>query len=536
MFLMGRSKVSASLRASFFASLFGLSACGGRTEPFDHPAILPSTLPDGRVPCAGPEDCDQSDLCTPQVCFEGLCAWGEEIRCVPPSPCEESACNPATGACEHTSLVVDLDGDGYAGPLPGTMAGDDGSCGDDCDDTNPFSHPGQAEVCDGADNDCDGVIDNGSSYLGEAEQIPTAIELAPDLDGSGRRGIAYGEGVFAVSYWGRTSSKFPYLQGLLDSGESAFSAEKMSNVNAAPFGADLAWSGDSFGALWWDSRSGNYEVYFSRYDSFGNKLAPDLALTDAPGFSINARLSFDQGRFVAVWDDRRNEPITGGAQVYGQFVSPKGELIGENIVLSDALEWAEKPFLAASTDRFGLAYQVLDDAQDGLRFRSFDKFFGDGSEPIVLSEAAVNGPRVTTLGQSFFVTWNVNDGKSHGPSIFGALVDPRGEILVPPGPITFGDSAGYARSHDTISLGNRVILVWSDYEAGNFELYAKVLGPDLEEFEPRLRLTSDSSQSLNPALALGDLGRLGVFFDDWRSGTRGAYFMSIGCGEVLDLR
>ncbi|MFH1463760.1 MAG: MopE-related protein [Pseudomonadota bacterium] len=33
--------------------------------------------------------------------------------------------------------------------------------GDDCDDGDPTSHPGAAEVCDEADNDCDGDIDEG---------------------------------------------------------------------------------------------------------------------------------------------------------------------------------------------------------------------------------------------------------------------------------------------------------------------------------------------------------------------------------------
>jgi len=32
-------------------------------------------------------------------------------------------------------------------------------CQGDCDDLNPQAHPGQAEVCDGADNDCDTLID-----------------------------------------------------------------------------------------------------------------------------------------------------------------------------------------------------------------------------------------------------------------------------------------------------------------------------------------------------------------------------------------
>jgi len=44
---------------------------------------------------------------------------------------------------------VDLDGDGYTE--------DEG----DCDDHNPDVKPGAEEVCDGMDNNCDGVVDEG---------------------------------------------------------------------------------------------------------------------------------------------------------------------------------------------------------------------------------------------------------------------------------------------------------------------------------------------------------------------------------------
>jgi len=44
---------------------------------------------------------------------------------------------------------VDADGDGAPSDL-------------DCDDSDPGNHPGNVEVCDGQDNDCDGVGDSGS--------------------------------------------------------------------------------------------------------------------------------------------------------------------------------------------------------------------------------------------------------------------------------------------------------------------------------------------------------------------------------------
>ena len=52
--------------------------------------------------------------------------------------------------CARAASCIDNDGDGYcAGVLPG----------DDCDDQNQAVHPGAPEICNGTDDDCDGLID-----------------------------------------------------------------------------------------------------------------------------------------------------------------------------------------------------------------------------------------------------------------------------------------------------------------------------------------------------------------------------------------
>jgi hypothetical protein len=61
------------------------------------------------------------------------------------------------------SSCVDFDGDGYGAPGSADCAG---GLEQDCDDENQAAFPGNPEVCDGADNDCNGLADEGDPQGG----------------------------------------------------------------------------------------------------------------------------------------------------------------------------------------------------------------------------------------------------------------------------------------------------------------------------------------------------------------------------------
>ena len=77
-----------------------------------------------------------------------------------PTDCDDD--DAAIGAAD--GLYVDADGDGFGGTAPATTCalGDGVSAtGGDCDDVDPLTFPGATEVCNGVDDDCDTVADDG---------------------------------------------------------------------------------------------------------------------------------------------------------------------------------------------------------------------------------------------------------------------------------------------------------------------------------------------------------------------------------------
>jgi hypothetical protein len=101
-----------------------------------------------------PDDCDDG---------EALANPGEAEVC-------DSIDNDCDGSIDEdttTSYYLDYDGDGYGDTDRSTeaCAAPSGYVSDDtdCDDSEATSNPGESEVCDEIDNDCDGDIDEGLS-------------------------------------------------------------------------------------------------------------------------------------------------------------------------------------------------------------------------------------------------------------------------------------------------------------------------------------------------------------------------------------
>lgn len=124
---------------------------------------------------ASPAPCETNPAV---LCDDGNACNGEEA-CLPRSPSADTrgcalakpavtcttgqACDPRTGVCSVCLVAPDQDGDKSASMTCG---------GRDCDDADGNNYPGNLEVCDGKDNNCDGAADEGLCGAACGQTLP----------------------------------------------------------------------------------------------------------------------------------------------------------------------------------------------------------------------------------------------------------------------------------------------------------------------------------------------------------------------------
>ncbi len=476
-------------------------------------------------PCVRDSDCSSINLCAAYACTYSetlhtkACTLVTPTNCDDGNPCTTDSCDPHTGSCVNTWLTFDLDGDGHRGPLPGFVAGAPGSCGDDCDDTDPRAFPGNPEVCDGVDNDCDGIIDNGATYiptLGSEFQLST-----PGFDwaepGSLTRSTK-GQQMLAT-YSASSNGQFsPYVQPLDGMGQPTVAPAVLTGTAAAGSNTAVVWTGDRFGISWSDRRDGNYEIYFALLDPTGKKMAPgDERITVSQGFSLYPSIVWTGQAFTIVWQEEKGD---GTFMVQGQNIALDGSLVGNIATLTHGSFDDQGPSLASGITELGLVW--VRQPAEGTALVAFQPVAFDLTlPPSALQPVSLTTPAMGAAAPS------ISFDKKHdryavafydpSPSkrvVYGAIVGPDETIVTPA--TNIAQSPAQARDPALFAFGDRVLFVYADDQDGTFyQLYAREMSADLtSELEPATPVTAATGDCTEPLFSFSENGTVLVLFRD----------------------
>ena len=143
---------------------------------------------DGAAECTG--DCDDGDA-TLNVLDLDADGWttcdgdcNDNDASLDPSDADGDGWSTCAGDCDDDDPDLepaDADGDGYS------------TCGNDCDDADPTTYPAAPELCDGLDNNCNGVVatdetdddgDGAAECAGDCDDTDVTLNVM-DLDADG---------------------------------------------------------------------------------------------------------------------------------------------------------------------------------------------------------------------------------------------------------------------------------------------------------------------------------------------------------------
>lgn len=175
----------------------GVAVCAPWPAPPFYMVETNADTGDPDIVCVNyPDTCDESSIslygwqmtivCGPPPCG-CLCPsyeyqWGDvttSVNTATNTICGETGSKPF-GPFVVVHAVADNDGDGYS---------TGGSASDDCDDTDASVHPGAIETCNGKDSDCDGLIDGGLSADADGDghyAVGSCAAPADDCDDDNR--------------------------------------------------------------------------------------------------------------------------------------------------------------------------------------------------------------------------------------------------------------------------------------------------------------------------------------------------------------
>jgi cysteine-rich repeat protein len=515
--------------------------------------------PDGTY-CTNSTDCTDGNVCNGvETCDEAghVCVDGER-------PADGSPCGyPAPGRCRDELCIPYSCGDGWLDGWrgeecdDGNLAGGDG-CEGDCRTTCVAGEPcheepddpctadscvaldppehgrlcrhepaPEGEVCDYADTDCDGTVDEGMTreargmlrFTTSAEPSlepslawNTANYLLAWIETAGTNGALWARGVTAdgafrgsahridtagsahgpalawtPSAWAlawrdtrRGDGTVDVRLALLDTAGVLFGDERLlTGADARAAGTPaLVWDGLGIGVAWSDERLGDgtlSEIWFRRAAADATPEGDgEVRVTEAPGPSREPALAWTGASYALAWIDGR-DAAAGEEQIRFVALDSAGAPLGGEKALTTEAREARDLRLAWTGTELGVAWT---DRRGGTDQAYFLRVAADGEalgaeSPLTAAAGGADGPSVVWTGAEWGVAWREAAAPEDSRIVAAWLASAGGAVV---GQTVVAAEPGESRAASLAWAGAGYGLAWVDGRDGNEEIWFALVG------------------------------------------------------------
>jgi hypothetical protein len=387
----------------------------------------------------------------------------------------------------------------------------------DCNDADASTFPGAPELCDGYDNNCDGLVDDDPGCETDCADPDTLADPAAATSGAALdydatiawTGQEYGvtwsdwrSGYTREIYFARLDASgnklgadtrisshsdeagYPwivwtgteyglawedYRQGgggiyfvRIDAGGNRIGEDvRVSDPDGSSFyfhiDPTLVWTGHDYGVAWSNETSGNFDVYFARLDAQGNRIGDTLLVRNSTGHAYLGDLVWNGQEFGIAWSDYREGSFPNEIEVYFARIGADGNLIGSEVRVTTAGGRSSNPSLAWNGSEWGVTW--TDNRDDGIREVYFTRLDATGTEigsDIRLtntSPLSLNS-KIEWTGARYGLTWH--EGAEH----HFVHLDSSGTMLH--APIVLGRGSCTGAQPFSVWNGSGWMFVWND--------------------------------------------------------------------------
>jgi hypothetical protein len=418
----------------------------------------------------------------------------------------------------HTNpLHVDLDMD-YDG-LPNAVETGTGTFIDGSNTGTVVNNP---------DTDGDGVTDGMEFWLGahplDSWVTPRGLKSQDDLmfvNAANDRyvpSMVFTGSEFGVSWYDRRDSGAEeiYFGRLSAVGIKLGTDVRLTTNASASRNPALIWTGTEYGVSWYDSRDGNWEIYFTRVSALGAKIGADLRVTTNSYDSLQPSLAWTGSEYGLAWSDNRPDNY----EIYFVRLSVAGLKIGNDVRISYTANGSDAPSLVWSGSEFGLGwsdtYNIFFD-----RVSAAGAKIGSSQQFTFQSNAYSREPSLVWTGSEYAVSWQDNRYDWNHTEIEFGRISPAGAKIDSEVRLTTNPSD--SNNPSLVWTGSIYGVSWQDNRDGNSEIYFSTISSTGRKISPDLRLTFATYESITPALVWSG-SEYAVSWQDYRNAVWGIYF------------